>query len=59
MTIADNTGNIAVVECNAENVEVIKANEKDNFVIATNEFSSENMKKYNNYNIENDKLLLP
>ena len=31
LTIADNTGNIAVVECNAENVEVIKANEKDNF----------------------------
>ena len=52
LTIADNTGNIAVVECNAENVEVIKANEKDNFVIATNEFSSENMKKYNNYNID-------
>ena len=50
LTIADNTGNIAVIECNAENVEVIK--EKDNFVIATNEFSSKNMKKYNNYNVD-------
>lgn len=27
--------------------------EKDNFVIATNEFNSENMKKYNNYNVDN------
>lgn len=52
LTIADSTGDIVVIECNAENIEVIKPNIDGNFVIATNEFNSENMKKYNNYNID-------
>ena len=37
---------------NAENIEVIKPNKDGNFVVATNEFNSENMIKYNNYNID-------
>lgn len=53
LTIADRTGNIVVIECNAENIEVIKPNKDENFVAATNEFYSDNMKKYNNHNIDN------
>ena len=52
LTIVDYTGNIVVIECNAENIEVIKPNIDGNFVVATNEFNSKNMKKYNNYNID-------
>lgn len=53
LTIADRTGDIAVIECNAENIEVIKPNKDGNFVVATNEFNSKNMIKYNNYDIDN------
>lgn len=52
LTIADNTGEIAVVECNCNNVEVIKPNEDENFVTIANEFNSKNMREYNNYNID-------
>ena len=52
LTVVDCSGNIAVIECNSENIEVIKPNKDRNFVVATNEFNSENMIKYNNYNID-------
>jgi len=53
LTIADSKGNIAVVECNCNNVEVIKPNKNYNFVVASNEFNSGKMLKYNNYNVDN------
>ncbi len=53
LTIADSTGNIAVVECNCNNVEVIKSNQDGNFVAAANEFNSNKMKEFNNYNVDN------
>lgn len=52
LTISDYTGNIAVIECNAENMEILNTNKDGNFVIATNQFNSENMKRYNNHNID-------
>ena len=55
LTIADRTGNIVVIECNSENIEVIKPNKDRDFVVATNEFNSENMIKYNNYNVDDCK----
>ena len=53
LTIADANGNIAVVECNCDNIEVIKPNEDGNFVAIANEFISDKMKEYNNYNVDN------
>ncbi len=53
LTIADSIGNIVIAECNAENIEIIKPNKDENFVTTTNEFNSEKMKEYNNYNIDN------
>lgn len=53
LTIADNTGEILVVECNCNNIEVIKPNEDGNFVAIANEFNTEKMKKYNNYDVDN------
>ena len=52
LTISDYTGNIAVIECNAEDMEILNTNKDGNFVIATNQFNSENMKRYNNHNID-------
>lgn len=53
LTIADTDGNIVVVECNCNNVEVIKPNKDEGFISIANEFNSEKMKQYNNYNIDN------
>ena len=53
LTIADNTGEILVVECNCNNIEVVKPNEDGNFVTIANEFNTEKMKKYNNYDVDN------
>lgn len=53
LTIADSTGNIVIVECNSKDIEVIKPNEDGNFVTIANEFNSQSMRKYNNYNIDN------
>lgn len=53
LTIADSIGNIVIVECNAENIEIIKPNKDGNFVTTANEFISNSMKKYNNYNVDN------
>ena len=52
LTISDYTGNIVVIECNAEDMEILNTNKDGNFVIATNQFNSENMKRYNNHNID-------
>ena len=53
LTIADSIGNIVIAECNAENIEIIKPNKDGNFVTTANEFTSNSMKKYNNYNVDN------
>ena len=53
LTIADNTGEISVVECNCNNVEVIKSNKDGKFVAIANEFKSKKMRKYNNYDVNN------
>ncbi len=53
LTIADTKGNIVVVECNGENVEIIKPYKEEEFVAIANEFVSDKMKKFNNYNIDN------
>lgn len=50
LTIADELGDIVVVECNCNDIEVV--NVEDGFVVATNVFHSEKMKKYNNDNID-------
>lgn len=52
LTIIDNIGNLVVVECNCNNVEIIKPNEDGNFVTTANEFNSDKMKEYNNYNVD-------
>lgn len=52
LTIADSTGNIVVVECNSEHIEVIKPNKDGGFVTTANEFNSQKMKEYNNYDID-------
>lgn len=46
ITLADAEGNIAVVECNCMDMEVTYPTEKENFVVATNHFQSEGMRKY-------------
>lgn len=53
LTIADSIGNIVIAECNAENIEIIKPNKDGNFVTTANEFTSNSMTKYNNYNVDN------
>ncbi len=52
LTVADSIGNIVVVECNSEHIEVIKPNKDGNFVAIANEFNSQKMKKYNNYEVD-------
>ncbi len=52
LTLADSKGNIAVVECNCNDLEVIKPNEDECFITIANEFNSEKMKQYNNYNVD-------
>lgn len=47
LTIADRTGNMAVVECNAHEKAVITPKDRA-FVCTTNHFNSACMKKYNN-----------
>lgn len=52
-TLADTTGNIAVIECNAKRTEIIHSiNKKIPFVCATNIFHHPNMLIYNNRKIE-------
>ena len=52
LTIADATGEIAVIECNFNNVKVIRQQKDGNFVVSSNEFKHEKMKCFNNYDID-------
>ena len=52
LTIADKQGHIVIVECNCEHVIVIDPNENENFVVTTNHFHSQQLKKYINMNID-------
>lgn len=51
LTIADKSGNIAVIECNCDKVVVIKPNK--GYVASTNIFVSDEMKQYNFKNFDN------
>jgi len=48
ITLADKTGNIAVVECNPEKVILIKPENGENFVATANNFNSEEMRIFRN-----------
>ncbi len=52
-TVADITGDIAVIEFNATKIEIIKPLENMPFVCATNVFHSEKMSLFNNDTIDN------
>lgn len=52
LTVMDNVGNFAVIECNCNHVEVIKPTESDSFVVAANCFVSPKMIEYNNHDID-------
>ena len=52
LTIADREGNIVVVECNCEEMEIIRSSNDEGFVVAANEFVSDKMKPYNNYEVD-------
>lgn len=52
LTIADASGDIAVVECNSKHIEVISPAADGGFVTATNTFHSEKMKSFNNDHID-------
>ena len=47
-TIADQTGDIAVVECNPNDMEIIRPRAGEQFVATANNFNSEKMKPYRN-----------
>lgn len=49
-TMADASGNLAMIECNSNRIEIIR---DESMVLATNLFYSEKMKPYNNLNIDN------
>ena len=52
-TLADTTGNIAVIECNAKRTEIIHSiNKEISFACATNVFHHPAMLTYNNYKID-------
>lgn len=46
ITLADQSGKIAVVECNAKEFELILPKKGENFVATANNFNSEQLKKY-------------
>ena len=52
LTVVDDTGELAVIECNCDHVEVIKSAEHDGFVVAANGFVSQKMCGYNNHSID-------
>jgi len=52
LTVIDHFGDFAVIECNCNHVEVIKPTEQDCFVVATNGFASQEMREYNNHDID-------
>ena len=48
LTIADKTGEILVAECNSDKMHIIYPNSEGNFVVAVNNFNSDEMKEYRN-----------
>lgn len=52
ITLADPSGEIAVVECNPENIVVIRPEQGTNFVATANNFNSEKMKPFRNPQID-------
>lgn len=48
LTIADKSGEIAVVECNPKEIEVIRPHAGEQFVATANNFNSEKMRAYRN-----------
>ena len=52
LTIIDNSGDMAVIECNCENLEIIRPAGDNNFVATANRFNSAKMKDYNTPNID-------
>ena len=52
ITLADRKSDIAVVECNSEKIIVIRPKENENFVAATNNFNSNEMKLFRNPGID-------
>ena len=53
LTVIDNAGNFAVIECNCNHIEVIEPTGNNDFVVATNGFVSQKMMEYNNHAIDN------
>lgn len=52
LTVADKNGDMVVIECNCNDIEIIYPGKDGNFVVSTNEFISNKMKKYNNNNVD-------
>ncbi|BAK97419.1 hypothetical protein OBV_02210 [Oscillibacter valericigenes Sjm18-20] len=52
LTIADKSGEIAVVECNPKELEVIRPRAGERFVATANNFNSEKMRSYRNPEID-------
>ena len=52
ITLADASGEIAVVECNSKDISIIYPDKKG-YVVTTNHFNSINMSKYTDYQIDN------
>lgn len=52
LTIADKSGEIAVVECNPQEIEVIRPRAGEQFVATANNFNSEKMRLYRNPGID-------
>ncbi len=52
LTVMDNCGNFAVIECNCNHVEIIKPAENDSFVVAANGFTFQKMIEYNKHGID-------
>lgn len=53
LTVMDQSGNFAVIECNCDRVEVRMPAEQNGFVVAANSFVSPEMAQYNNHASEN------
>ena len=48
ITLADKTGDMAVIECNPEKVKIIYPEENYNFIVSANNFNSREMREYKN-----------
>ena len=52
LTIADQSGEIVVVECNPKNIEIIRPHHGEDFVATANDFNSEKMSSFKNPDID-------